>query len=354
MARALQLAERGLWTTSPNPRVGCVLVREGQVVGEGWHVRAGEPHAEVHALHQAGERAKGATAYVTLEPCSHFGRTPPCADALIKAGVARVVAAMPDPNPQVAGRGLARLQAAGIDTASGLLAAEAGALNVGFVSRMVRGRPWVRLKVAASLDGKTALTNGESQWITGAEARADGHRWRARACAILTGSGTVLADDPQLTVRLEGASRQPRRIVVDSQLRISPQARIFGGTGAWVATASNDVAKATALRAVGAELVCLPDAEGGRISLPALLDWLGAQGVNELHVEAGPGLNGALAVAGLVDEYLIYLAPTLLGHVAQGMFDLPPLTNLSAQLRLKPVAIRMVGEDICLLARPVC
>ena len=251
MAHALELARRGLYTTTPNPRVGCVLVTDGEVVGEGWHERAGEPHAEVVALRAAATKANGAIAYVTLEPCAHHGRTPPCCEALIKAGVARVVAAMQDPNPLVAGKGLAALRAAGIRVDSGLLEDEARELNIGFVSRMTRGTPWVRLKVAASLDGRTALANGQSQWITGPDARRDGHAWRARACAVLTGIGTVRDDDPQLTVREVATSRQPLRVVIDSRLETPPAARVLAGGGALVACAVEDKARAAALRARG-------------------------------------------------------------------------------------------------------
>ncbi len=351
MGRALQLAERGLWTTTPNPRVGCVIVKAGKVVGEGWHERAGEPHAEVHALRAAGERARGATAYVSLEPCSHHGRTPPCAEALIAAGVARVVAAMPDPNPQVAGRGLAMLEAAGIDTASGLLEAEAEELNIGFVSRMRRGRPWVRLKMAASLDGKTALLNGASQWITGPAARNDGHRWRARASAILTGSGTVLADDPGLTVRAVETERQPLRVVVDSRLQTPANAKVLTG-GALLASVSADLPQASALRAAGAEILVLPGADG-RVDLAALLEKLAERGCNEIHVEAGEGLNGALLRAGLVDELIAYLAPCLLGDQAQGVCQWPALTTLSEQKKLDLIDVRKIGADIFLRARPI-
>jgi diaminohydroxyphosphoribosylaminopyrimidine deaminase/5-amino-6-(5-phosphoribosylamino)uracil reductase len=351
MGRALQLAERGLWTTTPNPRVGCVIVKAGKVVGEGWHERAGEPHAEVHALRAADERASGATAYVSLEPCSHHGRTPPCAEALIAAGVARVVAAMPDPNPRVAGRGLSMLAAAGIDTASGLLEAEAEELNIGFVSRMRRGRPWVRLKMAASLDGKTALLNGESQWITSPQARADGHRWRARACAILTGSGTVLADDPGLTVRAVETERQPLRVVVDSRLQTPANAKVLAG-GALLASVSADLPQASALRAAGAEILVLPGADG-RVDLAALLEKLAERGCNEIHVEAGAGLNGALLRAGLVDELIAYLAPCLLGDQAQGVCQWPALTTLSEQKKLDLIDVRKIGADIFLRARPI-
>lgn len=351
MGRTLQLAERGLWTTTPNPRVGCVIAHGEQIVGEGWHERAGEPHAEVYALRAAGEAARGATAYVSLEPCSHHGRTPPCAEALIAAGVARVVAAMADPNPQVAGRGLTRLEAAGIRTASGLLAAEAEALNIGFVSRMRRGRPWVRLKMAASLDGKSALLNGASQWITGPAARQDGHRWRARACAILTGSGTVLADDSRLTVRAVDSARQALRVVVDSRLQTPASAKLLAG-GALLVSARADLPQAPALRAAGAEILALPGADG-RVDLAALLEKLAARGCNEIHVEAGAGLNGALLRAGLVDELIVYLAPCLLGDQAQGLCQWPALTTLSEQIKLDLIELRKIGADIFLRARPL-
>jgi len=354
MAQALQLAGRGLWTTTPNPRVGCVLVApSGEVVGLGWHEKAGGPHAEIHALRAAGERARGATAYVTLEPCSHFGRTPPCAEALIAAGVARVVAAMKDPNPQVAGRGLAALQAAGIETACGLLEREARELNIGFVSRMTRGRPWLRLKAAASLDGKTALNNGESQWITGPDARRDGQRWRARACAILTGIGTVKDDDPQLNVREVDTPRQPLRIIVDSRLETPLNASILQGGGpVLVAGAVADGAKMAALRAAGAEVVILPNAEG-KVDLAELLMELGRRGANEIHAEAGFKLNGSLLRAGLVDELLLYLAPCLLGHAAAGLFNLPELERLDGKQSLQIRDLRQIGADIRLLARPL-
>lgn len=351
MAHALQLAERGLWTTSPNPRVGCVLARGGEIVGEGWHERAGEPHAEVHALRQAGERARGATAYVTLEPCSHYGRTPPCAEALIAAGVSRVVAAMQDPNPLVAGRGLALLEAAGIATACGLLASEARELNIGFVSRMERGRPWLRLKTAASLDGKTALNNGLSQWITGPDARCDGHRWRARACAILTGIGTVRDDDPRLDVREVGTTRQPLRVIVDSRLETPPQARILQGGGPVLIAAVVDCPeRRKTLTAAGAEVLLLPN-PAGKVELSALLAELGRRGINEVHAEAGWKLNGSLLREGLVDELLLYLAPCLLGHHAAGLFNLPELTALDGKRELKIRDLRQVGSDIRILAR---
>jgi len=351
MARALRLACKGLLTTTPNPRVGCVIVKDGAVVGEGWHARAGEAHAETHALNAAAGSARGATAYITLEPCSHHGRTPPCADALIGAGVARVVAAMRDPNPQVGGNGLEKLRAAGIAFESGLMEAEARELNIGFVSRMERGRPWVRLKLAASLDGKTALNNGRSQWITGPEARRDGHAWRARACAILTGAGTVRDDDPRLTVRDVETERQPLRVVVDSHLETPPTAHIVEGGNALVVAASEDAAKVAALRAAGAEVMVLPNPQG-KVDLPCLLQALAGRGVNELHVEAGHKLNGSLLREGLVDELLLYFAPTLLGS-GREMFPLPELTDLAGRRDLKIVDLRRVGADIRILARPL-
>jgi diaminohydroxyphosphoribosylaminopyrimidine deaminase / 5-amino-6-(5-phosphoribosylamino)uracil reductase len=351
MARALALAERGLETTTPNPRVGCVILAEdGSTVGEGWHARAGEAHAEVHALRAAGERARGATAYVTLEPCAHQGRTPPCADALIAAGVRRVVAAMQDPNPLVAGQGLARLRAAGIDTAAGLLETQAHELNIGFVSRMTRGRPWLRLKTAATLDGKTALNNGVSQWITGSAARRDGHRWRARACAILTGIGTVREDDPQLTVRDLPCQRQPRKVLVDARLEVSPTARLLAGGDCLIATASTDPQRIARLQDAGAEVVCLPDA-AGKVDLPALMRELGRRGYNEVHAEAGFGLNGSLLREDCVDELLMYFAPLLVGEAAQGLFRLPELQTLDQARRLRIMDVRALGTDLRLIAR---
>lgn len=343
MARALRLAELGLATTTPNPRVGCVLVKDGMVVGEGWHQRAGEAHAEIHALRQAGPAARGATAYVTLEPCSHYGRTPPCADALIDAGVARVVAALCDPNPLVAGEGLARLMLAGVDVSGGLLESEALSLNVGFVSRMTRGRPWLRLKVAASLDGKTALNNGKSQWITGPEARRDAHAWRARSCAILTGYGTVRDDDPSLTVRDVPCTRQPLRVVVDSRLETPPTAKVLVGGGTLIFAAAAGFVP-------GAEVVAMPN-RAGKVDLAAMLRELGRRGINELLVEAGMRLNGSLLAEGLVDELLIYQAPILLGDAARGMFDLPELSDLAGKRELRIMDARQVGRDRRLLAR---
>lgn len=351
MARALQLAELGLFTTTPNPRVGCVLVRDGQVVGEGWHRRAGEPHAEVHALAQAGDRARGATAYVTLEPCAHHGRTPPCADALVRAGVARVVAAMEDPNPLVAGRGLARLREAGIAAHCGVLETEARELNIGFVSRMTRGRPWLRLKAAATLDGKTALHNGVSQWITGPDARRDAHRWRARSCAVLTGIGTVRDDDPQLNVRAIPTERQPLRIVVDARLETPLHAHVLDGGPVLIAGAVDDPARIAALQARGADVLILPN-DAGKVALPALLAELGRRGLNEITAESGFKLNGSLLREGCVDELVLYLAPTLVGDAARGLFNLPALDALADQRRLNFRDVRQIGPDLRIVARP--
>lgn len=351
MARALRLAERGLYTTTPNPRVGCVIVKDGIVVGEGWHQRAGEPHAEVHALRAAGDRARGATAYVSLEPCSHHGRTPPCANALIDAGLARVVAAMTDPNPQVAGRGIQLLTLAGIRAEVGLMVAEAREINIGFVARMTRGRPWVRVKTASSLDGKTALENGDSKWITGPAARQDVQCWRARACAILTGSGTVLADDPQMNVRLADVERQPLRVIVDSTLKTPPSARILEGGQVLLVCAVEDPARQSALEAAGAEVICLPGAQG-RVGLTMLLLELASRGINEIHVEAGATLDGALLEAGLIDEWVAYLAPLVIGHHARGLFDLPALTDMADRRGFVLRDARMVGTDLRLLLRP--
>lgn len=354
MARALRLAERGLYTTTPNPRVGCVIVNDGRIVGEGWHLRAGGRHAEVHALQAAGGSARGATVYVTLEPCSHHGRTPPCADALLAAGVQRVVAAIADPNPLVAGRGLALLRAAGVRAEEGLLAEQAQEINIGFIARMTRARPWLRIKVAASLDGKTALRNGSSQWLTGPQARQDGHRWRARACAILTGSGTVRHDDPQLSVRgVKGQgnySRQPLKVVVDSRLELRPDARLLRDGNVLVAAAVAEPNRITALRQLGAEVVLVPGSDG-RVDLPALLAELARRGINEVHGEAGCRLSGSLLRAGLVDELLLYLAPCLVGDAARGMFDLPALDSLAGKRSLLIRDLRPVGSDLRLLAR---
>lgn len=339
MRRALALAEKGLYTTTPNPRVGCVVTREERVVGEGWHQRAGGPHAEIVALEKAGREAEGATLYVNLEPCNHHGRTPPCVDAILEAKVKRVVAAMRDPNPKAKGGG-ERLP--GFE--HGLLEAQARELNLGFISRVTRGRPWLRLKIAATLDGRSALANGKSQWITGAEARQDAHRWRARACALLTGIGTVKADNPRLNVRGVETPRQPLRVVVDSRLEIPPSSKILEGGGVLVFSGRHGTLK-------GAEVVALPNA-AGKVELPAMLQELGRRGINELHVEAGFRLNGSLLREGCVDELLLYLNPSLLGDGAQGMVDLPAFASLEARPKLRLVSVERIGEDLRLLARP--
>ena len=344
MRRALALAKKGLFTATPNPRVGCVITQGETIVGEGWHERAGEPHAEAVALGNAGAKAQGATAYVSLEPCNHYGRTPPCAGALINAGVARVVAALRDPNPPAA-RGGDALAAARIRFEHGLMADEARELNIGFFSRVMRGRPWVRLKIAATLDGRTALANGVSQWITGPEARRDGHRWRARACAILTGIGTVKADAPQLTVRDIDTPRQPLRIVVDSRLEMPHSARILAGERIVVFAARAGTVPENA------ELVVLPNAQG-KVDLPRMLEEIARRGVNELHVEAGFRLNGSLVREGCVDEFLVYLNASFLGDGAQGMLDLPGFASLQDRLRLRIVSLERLGDDLRLVARP--
>jgi diaminohydroxyphosphoribosylaminopyrimidine deaminase/5-amino-6-(5-phosphoribosylamino)uracil reductase len=356
MQRALALAERGLYTTTPNPRVGCLLVRDGLILGEGFTQPAGQNHAEIEALHDAriaGYDTRAATAYVTLEPCSHFGRTPPCVTALIEAGVARVVAAMEDPNPLVSGKGLAVLRDAGIEVRCGLLEKEARELNIGFVSRMTRRRPWVRAKLAASLDGQSALPGGESQWITGEAARRDAHAWRARACAILTGIGTVRADDPLLNVRHVDTPRQPQRIILDSRLEISLDAKLvktasLGAPVLIVHARPNEPAEEE-LRERGCELLLLPNAEG-RVDLAALMAELGRRGINELHVEAGGKLNGALLHAACIDEMLVYLAPSLLGR-AEPMIELAAPATLGERWKLVFREVEMVGEDLRILAR---
>ena len=359
MQRALALAARGMETTDPNPRVGCVIARGERIVGEGWHERAGEGHAEVAALRAAGNHATGATVYVTLEPCSHQGRTAPCAMALTAARVARVVYAIEDPNPQVSGRGAAALRAAGITVEAGLLEAEARELNAGFLKRMQRGRPFVRVKLAMSLDGRTALANGQSKWITGDAARQDVHGWRARSSAIMTGVGTVLADDPRLDVRLPVETsavqrRQPLRVVLDSRLRTPPAAQMFG-TGAEVliltGLAALDETRAAALSARGARLESLPTVDG-RVELNAVLDRLGELEVNELLVEAGATLSGALLRQGLTDELVIYVAPRLLGQAARALVELPELTVLEGAPEFTFVEATPVGADLRLRLRP--
>ena len=350
MAQAIRLAERGLNTTSPNPRVGCVIVRDGKVVGEGWHERAGQPHAEVLALQAAGELARGGTAYVSLEPCCHQGKTPPCTQALIHAGVSRVVAAMTDPNPLVAGKGLKMLQEAGIETSLGLMETEAKALNPGFVKRMATGRPWLFSKLAMSLDGRTAMASGESRWITGPEARHDVHRLRARSCAILTGIGTILADDPFLTARYSAHDpnvRQPARIVVDSRFRLPPTAKLLSQPGRTLLLGLEaEAAKAQALREAGAEIHFLPAGLDGRVDLNAAIELLGQLQFNEVMVEAGATLNGELLRDGLVDEYVVYLAPSILGDEGRGLFHLPGLECMADRFELIIKDVRSVGNDI--------
>jgi diaminohydroxyphosphoribosylaminopyrimidine deaminase/5-amino-6-(5-phosphoribosylamino)uracil reductase len=345
MARALQLARRGLHTTDPNPRVGCVIVKDGAVMGEGWHERAGQPHAEINALKAAGAHAHGATVYLTLEPCCHHGRTPPCSQALIQAGVRRVVTAMRDPNPLVSGKGFEELEKHGITVHSGLMEKEAESLNPGFIMRMRDHRPFVRLKLAASLDGRTAMANGESQWITGTAARADVQRWRARSSAILTGVSTVLQDDPSLTVRDFNIERQPTRIVLDSRLRMPATARMLDRPGrTLVVTASQDPQQAAALRERGAEIVILSTAQGV-IDVDALMAQLAAREVNELFVEAGATLAGSLLSGGYVDEVLLYYAPHIMGSHERAMFNLPALGKMADRLELTVTDSRAVGRD---------
>ena len=355
MLRALALAQRSAYHAAPNPRVGCVIVREARVLGEGFTQPPGSNHAEIEAMLDArrnGYDVRGSTVYVSLEPCSHFGRTPPCATALSEAKVARVIAAVEDPNPLVSGRGLEMLRNGGVDVRCGLLEQEAADVNAGFFSRMSRGRPWVRLKIAASLDGKTALANGVSQWITSDDARRDGHAWRARSCAVLTGIGTVQTDNPQLNVRLVQTSRQPLRILVDSRLEVDPDAHIFDGEGTvLIACAVTKPALEAALAQRGAEVIHLPG-ERGKVDLKALMKALAARNINEVHVEAGFKLNGSIMMAGLVDELLVYLAPSLLGE-AQGMLHLPALSDLAQARRLKFHEVAQVGDDVRIVARVI-
>jgi diaminohydroxyphosphoribosylaminopyrimidine deaminase / 5-amino-6-(5-phosphoribosylamino)uracil reductase len=358
MTRALQLAEQGLYSTMPNPRVGCVIVKDGQIVGEGAHLKAGEPHAEIHALKQAGAQASGATIYVTLEPCSHTGRTPPCSQALVDAGITKVIAAMQDPNPLIAGSGLAHLQEHNIVAASGLMQAQSEALNPGFISRMTKNLPFVRSKIAASLDGKTALENGASQWITSEFSRMDVQHWRARSCAILTGVGTVLADNPSMTVRLSSQPAglidiglQPIRIIVDSALKTPVNAKILQGGNVLIAFAHDADNKSEALLSAGAELLCIPN-EQGKVCLKTLLAHLAAREINEVLCEGGEGLNGALLAQNLIDELLIYYAPKLLGGAAKSMFAMPALTKMSQALDLQILDVRHIGNDIRIRAKP--
>jgi diaminohydroxyphosphoribosylaminopyrimidine deaminase / 5-amino-6-(5-phosphoribosylamino)uracil reductase len=352
MARALELAERGLATTQPNPRVGCVIARDGRIVAEGWHERAGEAHAEVAALRAAGAQAAGASAYVTLEPCSHYGRTPPCADALIEARIARVVFPIDDPNPRVGGAGAQRLRAAGIEVASGLLAREAEELNVGYLMRMRRQRPWVRIKLGMSLDGRTALADGRSRWITGEAARVDVQQWRARSSAVLTGIGTVLADDPRLDVRVGTPSRQPLRVVLDRRLRTPPAARILARPGeALLFTLVDDAPRRSALERRGARVERLVDAQS-QPQLGEVLARLAEIEINEVLVEAGPTLAGEFLRAGFADELILYVAPVLLGPQARPLLQLPELTDLAQGPRFMIVDTRAIGADLRLRLRP--
>ena len=372
MTRALQLAEQGLYTTMPNPRVGCVIVKDGPtgkvVIGEGAHLKAGEAHAEVFALRQAGEHARGATLYVTLEPCNHTGRTPPCAHALLEAGITKVIAAMQDPNPLVSGQGLAHLQANNIDVTSGLMQTQAEALNPGFISRMMQYKPFVRSKIASSLDGKTALSNGASQWITSEAARLDVQHWRARSCVILTGIGTVLSDNPSMAVRAiattpsplmgegwgEGVHlRQPLKVIVDSDLRIPIDAKILRGGNVLIAFAQANLQKEAELLKLGVKLLCIPNNDA-KVCLKTLLSHLASQQINEVLVEGGEGLNGALLAQGLIDELLIYYAPKLMGGAAKGLFALPELTHMSQAIDLQMIDLRQIGSDIRLRAKPLC
>lgn len=357
MAQALRLARQGLFTTSPNPRVGCVIVKNHQIVGTGAHLMAGEPHAEVYALREAGAKAEGADVYVTLEPCSHHGRTPPCVEAVIAAKPGRVIIAMQDPNPLVAGRSVAALRALGIEVVVGVMEIEAQALNPGFISRMTRGLPYVRAKIAASLDGRTALNNGKSQWITSEAARLDVQQWRAQSCAIMTGIGTVHADNPSMTVRLENTSRQPLRIIVDSRLQTPTESKMLDAANLQhspllIVYAHDQNQRAHELKACGAELVSL-NGNAGKVDLKALLQFLAQRGINEVLVEAGQGLNGALLHAGLIDEFIFYYAPKLMGDAAKAMFAMPVLKEMQQAVDLQILDVRQVGRDIRLQAKPV-
>ena len=351
MARALRLAERAAFTTRPNPMVGCVLAHGDEVIGEGWHQRKGGPHAEVFALQAAGERARGATAYVTLEPCAHHGSTPPCADALVAAGVGRVVCAMRDPFPQVDGAGFDRLRAAGIAVECGLMEAQARELNRGFLSRIERGRPWLRIKLAMSLDGRTAMASGDSKWISGEASRHDVQRWRARSGALLTGAGTVLADDPQLTVRLEDATEfvPPLRVVLDPGLATVARGRVREGDAPTLYLHAPDTKPP---RSMDAERAAVP-VQGGRFDLDAVLALLAARGINEVQLEAGATLAGAFLSAGLVDELLLYIAPVLLGERARPLFDGLHIDAMTERLQLQAIDSRRIGDDHRLLLRPM-
>lgn len=357
MLQALSLATKGLYSTDPNPRVGCVIVNQDRVVGEGWHPKAGDPHAEIFALRSADKLARGATAYVTLEPCCHYGRTPPCTLALIQAGIARVVAAMEDPNPLVAGKGLSQLREAGITTEVGVCHAQATELNQGFISRVTRQRPWIRAKIAMSLDGRITSASGESQWITGPLARQDGHLWRARSSAIMTGIGTVIADNPRLNVRLdpdrliaasEEAIRQPQRIVLDPTLASTPTLNIFQPPGqTLIVTHINDQDRLALFQEKGISIISIAG-KGQTLDLSQTLTALCAhdQDLNEIHLEAGAALTGAMLEAGLIDELILYIAPKLLGDRGKGVFHLPHLEFLNQAIPLKLHDISLIGEDV--------
>ncbi|MGD8926301.1 MAG: bifunctional diaminohydroxyphosphoribosylaminopyrimidine deaminase/5-amino-6-(5-phosphoribosylamino)uracil reductase RibD [Thioalkalispiraceae bacterium] len=352
MSRAIELARRGLYTTDPNPRVGCVIVNNGKVVGEGWHVRAGEAHAEVNALAQAGENAEGATVYVSLEPCCHQGKTPPCTDALINAKVERVVVAMQDPNPQVAGNGLQQLTNAGIFAEVGLLEAAAHEVNPGFIQRMKTSRPYVRCKLAMSVDGRTAMQNGESKWITSEAARRDVHRLRARSSAIVTGAGTVLSDDPSMTARLEGIERQPLRIIIDTNLSTPVDAKILKQDGqAHILTCSDDEDSIDLLVNAGAKVEQLPMLNN-QVDLFAVMDYLNELQMNEVLLETGATLSGAMLDAQLIDELVIYMAPIVMGSEARGLFRLPNLQSMSERIELSLIESRMIGSDLRLTYLP--
>lgn len=362
MARAIQLAERGLYTTDPNPRVGCVLTKAGRIIGEGWHRRAGEPHAERLAIDAAGEAARGATAYVTLEPCCHHGRTPPCTDALLAAGISRLVVGMEDPNPLVRGRGLDRMRAAGVEVVTGVLEGPCRSLNPGFDKRMRLGLPYVRLKLAASLDGRTALANGESQWITSQAARTDVQWLRARSSAIVTGIGTLLADDPSLNVRLAPSAvpaleagepvRQPLRVILDSALRLPVSAKMLSLPGATlVATCAQEPRRIAAATSAGAEVWSGPSAANGRVDLEALLRYLAEREINEVLIEAGPTLAGTAVQQRLVDEIVLYLAPHLMGSDARGLFNIGPLASMSERVPLELLDLRQIGPDLRIRSR---
>jgi len=348
MALAIQLAEKGRYSTAPNPNVGCVLVKNNQIIGQGFHIKVGQLHAERLAIADAGDEAKGATAYVTLEPCCHHGKTPPCTDGLIEAGVSRVVIAMQDPNPLVAGKGIALLEKAGVDVISGLLEREAQLLNLGFISRMTEKGPYVKCKLGMSLDGRTAMKNGESQWITGSQARDDVQCLRASSSAIMTGIGTVLADDPSLNVRMDvGEINQPLRVILDSKLQFPLHSKMIGLDGRTLVICSNDVSdlKIKDLMASGVDVEKCPF-KNGRLNLDRVMTLLSERQINDVLIEAGPTLAGAALQAGIVDELIVYMAPSLLGNEARALINLPGLESLSDKIDLKLQDVRQLGDDI--------